>query len=247
MRELVAVARFGGRLYWRDKVALSTSVALSLGLGIGLPFMMAKVQPGAPGVLLDTHLGLLAMIMTLTAFMQAAITLTARRDQLILKRMRATGLNDREIIGGELTNVAAQSVLLALVVCAVLYAGAGLQLPRNPLVLVLFVVVGAGVLALLGAAWTAVISRTEMAATMCMPWFLLAGVGAGGFGPVLQLLPSWVGTVLGVLPTSAIAEGARFAYTGEGDVVLALLKLAAWAAIAFVTFRSRFRWEPRKS
>ncbi|GAA2382358.1 ABC transporter permease [Nonomuraea africana] len=247
MREFMAVARFGGRLYWRDKVALSTSVALSLGLGIGLPYLMAKVRPGAPGVLLDSHLGLLAMIMTIAAVMQTAVTLTARRDQLILKRMRATGLNDREIIGGEIGNIAAQTALLALVVTIVLYVVAGLQTPRQPLVLVAFVVVGAAVLSLLGAAWTVVISRSELAAVITMPWFMLAGLGAGGFGPVVELLPSWVGTVLNLLPTGGIVEGARFAYTGQGNLPFALLNLAVWTAIGLVVIRHRFRWEPRKS
>ncbi|MGV9302804.1 ABC transporter permease [Nonomuraea sp. NPDC003727] len=247
MREFVAVARFGGRLYWRDKVALSTSVALSLGLGIGLPFMMAKVRPGVPGVVLDTHLGVLAMVLTVAAFMQAAVTLTARRDQLILKRMRATGLHDREIIGGELINISAQTVLLAFVVCGVLYAVAGLPLPRNPLALVLFLVAGVSVLSLLGAAWTAVISRAEVAAVMSMPWFMLAGVGAGGFGPVVKLLPAWVGTVLDLLPTGGLVAGARAAYTGEGGLLLPLLNLAVWAVVALVSVRLWFRWEPRKS
>lgn len=247
MREFVAVARFGGRLYWRDKVTLTTSVALSLGLGIGLPFMMAKVRPGATGELLNTHLGVLTMIMTMATVMQAAVTLTARRDQLILKRMRATGLHDREIIGGELVNITAQAVLLAFTVCLVLYAGTELPLPRNPLALVLVVVAGAGVLSLLGAAWTTAISRAEVAAIMTMPWFLLAGLGAGGFGPVVEMLPSWVGTVLNLLPTSGVVEGARAAYTGTGDLVFPFVKLAAWAAIALVTIRRRFRWEPRKS
>ncbi|MEU4543275.1 ABC transporter permease [Nonomuraea dietziae] len=247
MRDFMAVARFGGRLYWRDKVALSTSVALSLGLGIGMPFLMAKLRPGDPGLLLDMHLGLLAMIMTIAALLQAAVNLSARRDQLILKRMRATGLNDREIIGGELANIAAQAVLLALVVTVVLYVAAGMPTPGSPLVLVAFVVAGAGVLALLGAAWTVAISRAELAAAVTMPWFMLAGLGAGGFGPITQLLPSWVGTVLNLLPTGGIVEGARFAYTGEGNVLLALLNLVVWTAIGLIVLRYRFRWEPRKS
>ncbi|MFD1938068.1 ABC transporter permease [Nonomuraea mangrovi] len=209
--------------------------------------MMAKVRPAEAGVLLDTHLGVLAMGLTVAALMQTAVTLTARRDQLILKRMRATGLHDREIIGGELLNVAAQAVLLALTVCVVLYAAAGLRIPRDPVVLVLFVVAAAGVLSLLGAAWTAAISRAEVAAVMTMPWFLLAGVGAGGFGPVVQLLPSWVGTLLNLLPTSGFVAGARAAYTGQGDLLVPLLNLAVWAAVALAAIRLRFRWEPRKS
>ncbi|MEU6997470.1 ABC transporter permease [Nonomuraea sp. NPDC046570] len=249
MRELVAVARFGGRVYWRDKVALTTSVALSLGLGIGLPMALGRIGGSRPGMLLDMHLGLLAMVLTITALNQAAVTLSARRDQLILKRMRATGLSDRDILGGEILNIAAQSVLVAAVISIVLHTAGGLRAPAVPLAYALFVVAGAGVLALLGAAYTAVISRAELAAVLTMPFFLLAGLGGGGFGPLRQLLPGWAQTVLDLLPSGAVVDAARVAHTGgaASGYLLPALNLAVWAAIGLAALRYRFRWESRKS
>ncbi|MDP9845333.1 ABC transporter permease [Streptosporangium lutulentum] len=254
VRDLAVVTRFGGRLYWRDKVALSTSVTLSLGLGIGLPFLMDRVRPGNPEFLLNQHLGVLAMILVIATLNQIAVTLTARRDQLVLKRMRTTGLSDRDILGGEIGNLVVQTTLLTGVVSVALYSLTDLPVPRNPLLYLVFVVAGATVLCLLGAAITAIIPRTEVSAVMTMPFFLLAGFGAGGFGPLLEMLPGWAGTVFGLLPTAAVVEVARVAYAADGTIVGDLraaappaLNLAIWAVIGIVVIIRWFRWETRKS
>ncbi|WP_433255015.1 ABC transporter permease [Streptosporangium sp. CA-135522] len=252
-RDLAVVTRFSGRLFWRDRTALSTSVTLFLGLGIGLPFMMDKIRAGHPEFLLDQHLGVLAMVLTLATFSQIAVTLTARRDQLLLKRMRTTGLSDRAILGGEIGNLVVQGTLLTAVVSVSLYALTSLPVPRDPLLYLVFVVAGAAVLCLLGAAFTAIVPRTELAAVMAMPVFFLAGVGAGGFGPILEILPGWVRTVLGLLPTGAVVEAAQAAYAADGTfagdlraAAVPALKLAVWAAIGLFAVSRWFRWDTRK-
>ncbi|MFJ2029151.1 ABC transporter permease [Streptosporangium sp. NPDC087985] len=253
-RDLAVVTRFNGRLFWRDRTTLTTSVALFLGLGIGLPFMMDRLRPGNPQFVLDQHLGVLAMVLLIATFSQIAITLSARRDQLVLKRLRTTGLSDRAILGGEIGNLVLQSTLLTVVISVALYALTSLPVPRDPLLFLVAVVAGATVLCLLGAALTAIVPRTEIAPVMTMPFFLLAGIGAGGFGPVLDVLPGWVGTVLGLLPTGSIVEAAKVAYAADGTLAgdlraaaVPALRLAVWAAIGLVALMRWFRWETRKS
>jgi ABC-2 type transport system permease protein len=252
-RDLAVVARFGGRLYWRDKVALSTSVTLSLGLGIGLPLLTDRLKGGAEAVL-TAHLGVLAMILVIATFNQITVTLTARRDQLLLKRMRATGLSDRDVLGGEIGNLVVQTTLLTAVVSGALYALTGLPVPRDPLLYLVAVVAGVTVLCLLGAAFTAAVPRTEVAGVMTMPFFFLAGAAAGGFGPLLEMLPGWVGTVLGFLPTGAVVDLARTAYAPDGTLAgdlqaaaAPLLILAGWALFGLFAIGRWFRWEPRRS
>ncbi|WP_326827039.1 ABC transporter permease [Streptosporangium sp. NBC_01756] len=252
-RDLAVVTRFNGRLFWRDRLALSTSVALFLGLGIGLPFMMDRVGAGDSEFLLTQHLGVLAMVLTIATFNQTAITLTARRDQLVLKRLRTTGLSDRAILGGEIGNLVLQSTLLTIVTSVALYALTGLPVPRDPALFLVAVVAGAAVLCLLGAAFTRLVPRAEVAGVVVMPFFFLAGIGAGGFGPVLQLLPGWVGTVLGLLPTGAVVEIAGAAYAADGTfagdlraAAVPALQLAVWAAIGIVATARWFRWDARK-
>ncbi|MER7129342.1 ABC transporter permease [Streptosporangium saharense] len=253
-RDLVVVTRFNGRLFWRDRTALSTSVALFLLLGTGMPLMMDRIRPGGPEFLLNMHLGVLATVLVVATFQQTAVTLSARRDQLLLKRMRATGLGDRDILGGEVANLVLQSTALTALVSVALYTLTSLPVPRDPLLYLFAVVAGALVLCLLGAAFTVVVPRSELAAPMAMPFFLLAGLGAGGFGPVTQMLPAWVGTVLGVLPTSAVTDMARVAYAADGSLAgdleaaaVPALKLALWAAAGLLVIARRFRWESRKS
>ncbi|MEV0587904.1 ABC transporter permease [Nonomuraea sp. NPDC050310] len=244
MRETVAVARFGARLLWRDKVALSTSVALSLGLGIFLPLMMHKL--GVSGGL-RVHLGLLAMIVTISAFQQTVITLTARRDQLILKRMRATGLGDGAILAGEIVNVAAQALAVMLAITATLLLAGVIEPPAQPVLVVLILALGALALAVLGAAYTLAVPRAELAAVLAMPFFLLGGVGAGGFGPLTELLPGWITQVLHWLPNVAFADLLEQAHTGAGGYLPPLARLAVFVAVAVLAIRLRFRWEPRRT
>ncbi|MFF4417266.1 ABC transporter permease [Streptosporangium sp. NPDC001559] len=253
-RDLTVVTRFNGRLFWRDRTALSTSVLLFLLLGTGMPLMMDRLGEGGPEFLVDMHLGVLATVLVISTFQQTAVTLSTRRDQLLLKRLRATGLGDRDILGGEIVNLVLQSTALTAVVSVALYGLTSLPVPRDPLLYLFAVVAGALVLCLLGAAFTVIVPRSELAGPMAMPFFLLAGLGVGGFGPIMQVLPGWVGTVLGLLPTDAVVDMARTAYAAHGSLggdlraaALPTLKLAVWAAIAVLVIVRGFRWESRKS
>ncbi|MFI6477727.1 ABC transporter permease [Nonomuraea sp. NPDC050663] len=243
MRETLTVARFAGRLYWRDRVVLTVGLALPLGLGIGLPVMMHRLGATADT---RTHLGVLAMVFTIIAFQQAAITLTARRDQLVAKRMRATGLGDGSILAGEIVNIAFQAVVQVMIISAALWAMGVLPPPAHPVLFVTWVVVGAIVLAALGAAFTVVVPRAELAPVLAMPFFMLAGLGSGGFGPLIELLPGWVAQVLGWWPGIAVADALGETYTGGTDYLPAVLRVGAGALLAALVIHRAFRWEPRR-
>ncbi|GLX00363.1 ABC transporter permease [Microtetraspora sp. NBRC 16547] len=253
VRETLAAARLGGRIYWRDKQALTATVLTSVGLGIGLPVLMDRLRSGDPSLVVAQLIGMLAVVLTLSAFNQSAISLTFRRDQLILKRLRAAGLSDGAVLGGELLNIMTQSVLIALVTTVAVVNLTSATAPRDPLLFTVFVVLGATVLTLLGAAWTVVIPRAEVSAPMSVPFFMIAGLGAGAFGPMGQLLPGWLTTALDLLPTAAVVRVGRATFA-DGTFVddlqaaaVPLLILSVWAAIALLVISRRFRWEPRRS
>jgi ABC-2 type transport system permease protein len=102
------------------------------------------------------------------------------------------------------------------------------------------VVAGSAVRALLGAAYTAMIPRAELAAAFAMPVFLLAGVGAGAMGPIP--LPGFLQQALDLLPTAAVVGAVR-----DGEVLVPALILAGWTVIGVVALGRWFRWEPRRS
>ncbi|GAA5045983.1 ABC-2 type transport system permease protein [Thermocatellispora tengchongensis] len=247
----MAVFRLGNRLFWHDRAMLTASVATPLLLGVGLPVMMSRL--GRPQDAVAMYHGMIALLLSVSGFMAIATLLTARRDHLVLKRMRATGLTDRQILTGEIGNVVWQQILLVALVTAGARLFAGVPLPRDPVLFAVFAVAGATVAAMLGAAWTAAIPRAELAAAMSVPFFLLAALGGGAFGPLLDLLPPWLGTALSLLPTSPVVDAVRTAYDEGGDLAGDLaaagrpaLLLAVWAAVAVVAMARWFRWEPRR-
>ncbi|MFI6987405.1 ABC transporter permease [Nonomuraea wenchangensis] len=237
---LAATYRLGARLFWRDKPMLFASVVTPVGLSIGMPLLMRHVRADGPAAAAEMFPATLAIVLAITAFMNITVALTGRRDQLVLKRLRATELTDGQILAGQISSNATQTFLV-IVACAVaVFLAAGVAPPPNVLVVALVVAAGSAVMALLGAAYTAAVPRAELAAAYTMPVFLVAGVSAGAMGPIP--LPSWLRPALDLLPTSVVVDAVR-----TGEPLRAALVLAGWAVAGFVALRLWFRWEPRRS
>ncbi|GAA2211070.1 ABC transporter permease [Nonomuraea monospora] len=237
---LTATYRLGTRLFWRDKSMLFASVITPVGLAVGLPTLMRHVT--AQGVANATALAQssIAILLAITAFMNITVALTARRDQLVLKRLRSTRLTDGQLLVGQIASTATQTVVL-IVVCAVaVRLSAGVPLPSDPSAFAAVTIAGSAVMALLGAAYTAAIPRAELAAAYTMPVFLVAAVSAGAMGPVP--VPSWLRPVLDLLPTTLVVDAVR-----TGDLLLPFAALAGWAVAGVLALRLWFRWEPRRS
>ncbi|MFC4119276.1 ABC transporter permease [Nonomuraea zeae] len=237
---LTATYRLGTRLFWRDKAMLVGSVITPVGLAIGMPLLMRHVQAGGADAATSVFQSSLALLLSITAFMNIAVALTSRRDQLVLKRLRAGRLTDRQILLGQIASTATQTVAMIVLCVVAVRLVAGVPLPANLPAFAAFVVAGSAVLSLLGAAYTAVIPRAELAAAFTMPVFLVAGVSAGAMGPIP--LPSWLLPVLDLLPTMAVVNAVK-----TGDLAVPALVLAGWAATGLVALRLWFRWEPRRS
>lgn len=237
---LAATYRLGTRLFWKDRGMLVGSVVTPAGLSIGLPVLMANVTGDGVTAAAQVYHGMIAIILAITTFMTVVVTVTMRRDQLVLKRLRTTELTDGQILAGQLAGVATQAVLVVLLSSLAVRALAGVPLPANPLLAATAVVAGSAVMALLGAAYTAMIPRAELAAAFAMPVFLLAGVGAGAMGPIP--LPGFLQQALDLLPTAAVVGAVR-----DGEVLVPALILAGWTVIGVVALGRWFRWEPRRS
>ncbi|MFI7447170.1 ABC transporter permease [Nonomuraea sp. NPDC049714] len=237
---LAATYRLGTRLFWRDRTMLFASVVTPVGLAVGLPVLMRNVRPGNLADVAQLFHGLLAVLLAITAFMNIVVALTSRRDQLVLKRLRTTRLTDGQILAGQIASTVTQTVGLILLSMVAVRFLADVPFPPDPLLFGAAIVAGSAVMALLGAAYTAAISRAELAAAYTVPVFLLAGIGAGAMGPIP--LPSFVRTALDLLPTTAVVDA-----ISTGAVAGPALNLACWAAVGAVALRLWFRWEPRRS
>ncbi|MFI7418012.1 ABC transporter permease [Nonomuraea sp. NPDC049684] len=237
---LTATYRLGTRLFWRDRAMLAASVITPVGLAVGMPALMRHVTGGGVPFATTVFHSSLAIVLALTAFMNIAVALTNRRDQLVLKRLRAGLLTDAQILAGQIASTATQTFLV-IVLCAVAVRfAAGVPLPDDPLLFAAMTAAGSAVMALLGAAYTAAIPRGELAGAFAMPVFLVAGVSAGAMGPIP--LPSWLSPVLDLLPTSAVVHAVQ-----TGEALVPALVLAGWAVVGVAAIRLWFRWEPRRS
>ncbi|GAA3209841.1 ABC transporter permease [Nonomuraea helvata] len=235
---LTATYRLGTRLFWRDKSMLFASVITPVGLAVGMPVLMKQVLGASSAT--PIFQSSISLLLAITAFMNVAVALTARRDQLILKRLRASRLTDGQILIGQIAGTATQTVVLIVLCTVAVRFVAGVPLPADPLGFAAVIVAGSAVLSLLGAAYTAAIPRFELVAAFTMPVFLVAGVSAGAMGPIP--LPSWLRPVLDLLPTTAVVNAVK-----TGDLAVPALVLAAWTLLGLVAIRLWFRWEPRRS
>lgn len=238
---IAATYRLGVRLFWRDRAMLVASVVTPMGIGIGLPLLMRHVRADGPAAAAQLFPGTIAIMLAITAFMNINVALATRRDQLVLKRLRTTMLTDGQILVGQIAGTVTQTVVVIFLCTVTVRFVADVPFP-DPLPFATAAVVGSLVMAVLGAAYTAVVPRAELSAAACMPVFLVCGVGAGAMGPILEVLPPWVGSVFGLLPTSAVVDAMR-----SGAVAAPAANLAVWAVAGLVALRLWFRWEPRRS
>ncbi|MEU6779229.1 ABC transporter permease [Nonomuraea angiospora] len=235
---LTATYRLGTRLFWRDKSMLFASVVTPVGLAVGMPLLMKNVlDPSAATAIFQSTI---SVLLAITAFMNVAVALATRRDQLVLKRLRASRLTDGQILLGQIASTATQTVAMIALSTVAVRIVAGVPFPEDPLGFATITVAGSAVMSLLGAAYTAAIPRAELAAAYTMPVFLVSGVSAGAMGPIP--LPSWLRPALDLLPTSVVVNAVK-----TGDLAVPALVLAAWTVVGVVVLRLWFRWEPRRS
>ncbi|MFF3336228.1 ABC transporter permease [Streptomyces sp. NPDC002888] len=247
---MAALARAELTLLGRSKGALVGALLVPL----ALPFSLRSVidEQGVKDVGLSVGLVLLTAAIGFSLLFAVYGPLvgvyTARREELVLKRLRTGELRDAEILAGAALPAVAtglvQSLLLA-VACTVLL---DVPAPEAPHLAVLGLLLGLVMCAGL-AAVTAGLTRTvESAQVTTMPMALVSMIGSGVAVP-LEMLPDRVASVCELLPLSPVVTLVRGGWTGGLSAYEALGALAtalAWTVIAVFAVRRWFRWEPRR-
>ena len=232
----VAVGQAELRLFWRNRTALFNSF---LGPLLVVPVLISVDADGVPLVI-----GLMGFVLAMAVYYNLVTTFVARREELVLKRLRVGELTDPEIlVGAALPSVVValgQMVLFALIVGVV----TGVAVPSRPWFLVLGVAGGVVVFALL-AAVSSVFTRTvEMAQVTALPVLMACLLGSGMIIP-LSDLPEGVASVLRLLPLTPVLELLRAGWDG-GAVLRPLIVLAVWIFLGTYAVRRWFRWDPRR-
>ncbi|WP_238012406.1 ABC transporter permease [Dactylosporangium sp. AC04546] len=248
MRRLVALGRAELLLLLRNRMALFNAAVLPIPL---VAVTAGAVRDADPGFNARLVSGMLALVLVAVLYYNLVTTFVARREELVLKRLRTGELTDAEILLG----TAGPSLVVALLQMVLFVAAAaaflGLPVPVNAPVLVLGVLAGVAVFVALAAVSAAFTRTVELAQITTLPVLLVCFIGAGIAVP-LSSLPDAVQEVLRFMPLTPAMELMRLGWTGPsfGGALRSSLApaglLAAWTVVAWLGVRRWFRWEPRR-
>ncbi|MCY9786266.1 ABC transporter permease [Nocardiopsis sp. EMB25] len=206
--------------------------------------------------------GVLGTIGVLVGIGHASNVFTARRESLVLKRLRVSGVPPLVIFGATTAIIVFFSLVVAAVMVGLIAVLLG-ELPRDPLMLALAVVLSAVSMTMVGLLLTPFVRNAEGAQMVSvLPMMVLLLMG-GVFFP-LDLLPDTVRQVVELLPVAPAAQLAQAAYTGYdvfggyqgagtpgylglwAAALPSLLVLLAWTLALALAVERRFRWDPRQ-
>ncbi|WP_406444012.1 ABC transporter permease [Streptomyces sp. NBC_01613] len=249
-RRLRALARAELTLLGRNRSAVITALLMPLALPFSVRPALDQVDLEDTGlnlgtVMLTAAIGFSFLFCVYTSLVSAFV---ARREELVLKRLRTGELGDPEILAG----TALPAVCLGLAQALVLSAGCVLLVdagaPRAPYLTVLGVLLGLVLCAAL-AAITASFTRTvESAQVTALPLVLVSMVGSGIAIPV-EVLPDRFASVCELLPLSPairLVSGGWSGHLSAYEALGAVATTLAWTVLAVFAVRPWFRWEPRR-
>jgi ABC-2 type transport system permease protein len=173
---------------------------------------------------------------------QLAVALSARRQNGMLKRARATPLPAWAYFAGLLAHCVLVSVIdIALIVgVGHLY---GVPLPTHWAAIMLTLVLGATSFCALGVAVASVIANAEAAPAVAQLVLFPLMFISGTYLPIHSVLLNRVAGWLPVRPFNQALTGPFAEHSGADWRHLAVL--AAWGAAGAIVAIRRFRWDPR--
>jgi len=175
-------------------------------------------------------------------YSQLAITLSLRRQEGILKRLRGTPLPAWVMFAG----LVAHCVLVSLVdVALILMMGAfyGVAMPHHWAAIIVTLVIGAAAFCSLGVAVASLIRNAEAApAVVQFVFFPLVFIS----GTYFQVTSKFLNDLAGVFPVRPFNQALLnpFAFDKSFDWHQ-ILVLAIWGVVGGYVAIRRFRWDPR--
>ncbi|MDF5752556.1 ABC transporter permease [Spongiactinospora sp. TRM90649] len=256
----VRLARVDLKLLGRNQTALVNVLLLPLLMGwLFSNLVGGQTIEGVSGPLYVLT-GLPGMMVGFAVFVNLVNTFTARREELVLKRLRGSQPSAAAILGGAVLGALAVYLLqVGLAVLWIVRWEDGPPPANVPLMLV-GAVLGVAVMGLLAAAFAGITPNAETAQVAVLPMLLLIMVGAPIVAPTTNL-PGVLGYLAEAVPVTPVVEIMRTAYLGRDFLggggeplamgaqwVAALPSIGialAWVAVSALLARWLFRWDPR--
>ncbi|MFI8241161.1 ABC transporter permease [Streptomyces sp. NPDC085866] len=249
-RRLRALARAELALLGRNRGVVLTALVMPLALPFSVRPALDQIDLKKEGlsigaVMMTAAVGFSFLFAVYTSLVNAYV---ARREELVLKRLRTGELSDAEILTGTALPAVGLGLAQALLLCAgcavLLHTGA----PKAPYLTLLGLVAGLVLSAAL-AALTATFTRSvESGQVTALPLVLFSMIGSGIAIPT-EVLPDRLASVCELLPLSPAIRLVRAGWTGQlsaYQVLGAVATALAWTVVAVFAVRRWFRWEPRR-
>jgi ABC-2 type transport system permease protein len=234
------------RLYWRSREsAVFTFIfPLLLFVLLGSVYKGTYYDKPAAQVLLAA---LLAYGCAMVAFAGLAITLVIRREQGLLKRLRATPLPPVIFVASLLASIL---VVFAIETVALFLLGHlvyGTPFPARIGSIAALVVIGSACFAAMGVGLSGLLRSAEGSSAVVNLIVLPMAFLTGAFGPTLHY-PHVLRVIGEILPLKYLVDLSNAVYLhGQGiwSQPRALAILGGWGVAGVVATALKFQWEPR--
>ena len=235
-------------LYWRTREAAIFTFAFPIMLFVLVGAVYKGTINGHPAGR-ELRAGLLGYGLANTAFAGLAITLVVRRENGVLKRVRATPLPAATYVVALLSSMLLVFALEAVVMVVLAKLAFHVGVPGAIGSLIFEVIFGILAFAALGIGITALIRSAEGSSGVLNVILLPMAFLSGSFGPT-RSYPHFLQVIADVLPLTyllkivkgtIISGDAFWAHPGALCVVLAWGLFGALAGVRW------FRWEPRSN
>ncbi|MGW6138882.1 ABC transporter permease [Streptomyces sp. NPDC055144] len=245
-----ALARAELTLIGRSRGTLFTAVSVPLVLPFSVRSSIDNMDLKGAGltvgsVLLPSAIGFSLLFAVYSALVGVY---AARREELVLKRLRTGELRDAEILAGAAVPSVAIGLAQSLVLVAACTALLDVRAPHAPYYAVLGLLLGLVMWPALAAVTASFSKSVESAQVAAMPLLLLSMLGSGTVVP-LEVMPDRLASVCELLPLTPVITLVRGGWTGDlsaYDALGAVATAVAWTVLAVFAVRRWFRWEPRR-
>lgn len=231
------------KLLLRKRITAFSVIGVPVALAAFTLFGDRPTEPAMWGRVLASNVQLLTVLST---YLVTLTVFTARRQSLVLKRLRTSSLSDAAIFTGVLAPVAVVGLAQA-VAFLVLAVAVGAPAPVSVAPVVVGVLLCVTVATALGVA-TACLSRSVEVTQVTGTPVVIAGVAGLFLSQASSPAAAGLGLAMPLTgPADLVARGWS-AGVVVGDVPVVPLDLAAavvWLVVAGVVVSHAFRWEPR--
>lgn len=237
----------------RNSQARFFTLALPVAFLLIFATVFGSKTVAVPGGVIHTSVYYVPAIIALgiiqAAVSNLAISVTAQRENGILKRRRATPVSAAVLVTSRALTAVVVSLVMTVVLATIGALGYGAHISVGHLAgLVVTVLIGAASFGALGFALATLIRGADSAqpvvAAITLPLYFISGIFLAS-----SLLPHWLLNVANVFPVRPFQEALLAAYdpysTGTGIAGHDLLIMAAWGIAGLLVAIRRFRWTPQ--